>query len=180
MTKLPYSKLSPEKKQKWFGEERNARRRQRYQNDEAYRAKVLSYTRKSREALQKTDKQATRPDVKAFSQTMVLHVAPAGIMATCPDVISRKDLVEALGVSNMTFSRWITSGIVPKPDLFERGVLHSYDPRYGYYPISEVTPLLDLYFGQAGRNTRRLRVLGAGLYSQMLDERTNYLRKVFK
>lgn len=186
MTKVPYKDLSESKKKRWFGEERNARRRLRYAQDQAYRERVLDQAKRSRSAIRRDSKLLKKMecrDVKTFSQSKLLHVKEAGLATYCPDVISRRDLVMFLNISNMTLSRWINKSILPAPALFEVGKLFSHDNRYGYYALAELKPLISLcQSSDACTDTRSLSLLAEqkSLYSMILRERDSYIRKVFK
>lgn len=177
--KTAYQKLSPAQKEKWFGEERNARRRDRYHNDPAYRKQVLERTRKARAKARKQIEQQPPVSVTSISQLRLVRAVDhlSEVELKC---LTKGQLVKALNISPMTFSRWLSSGVVPRPGLYESSIQVTIDSRHAYYSISEARFLMKIFTRDAKSSTRNLRKLilsGEDVAGQMIAARNKDVKE---
>lgn len=136
-----YADLTPEQKAKYFGEERNARRRERYHTDPEYRKRVREVNSRSQKNFY-----AGKRSVKAFSgndlpeaeyETVFKWGDPKGKWGR-RKVFNKLRAAEYLEISPPTLYRWITDGTIPAPIFVDhRG-------RY-YYSAEEMKAIRALY-----------------------------------
>lgn len=151
MTDNRYSKLTPQQKNKYYGEDRNRRRRERYAQDNEYRSKVLNGNRDS--YYSRTGREAraipTRKSLKRFVVSKNVRRLTKGPLLGDLRVIRRLDLVGCLHISTTTISRWVREGLFPDAELYE--YLREDDgsiktlTRNGHYTEEEAAALLQVY-----------------------------------
>ena len=149
--KSRYEKLTPEQKQKYYGESRNKRRRNRYTTDEAYRAEILQANREAyRERTGTSMGKDNPPDgnlLKSKIQTLHVRRYEQGPNLGQMRVVNKMELAPILRISRTTLMRWIRLGMLPPPELFEVRDLGKgdIDSRNMYYSEDEAKALFDVY-----------------------------------
>jgi gamma-glutamylcyclotransferase (GGCT)/AIG2-like uncharacterized protein YtfP len=108
-----------ERKRRWWGPERNERRRQRYATDESYRqaaiAQVASSYRKKREATgrspQRRDTQKHLAEIETFASRRFMSGASEQAALT----LTVEELARFLDRHPQVVRRWISKGLIPPP-----------------------------------------------------------------
>lgn len=121
-TQTRYSKLTPEQKERYFGESRNARRRSMYTSDAEYRNDVLSSNRESYRRVRGEYGAREQPDIKMMEDKFHMKRVKRKIKGSElgeMSVIKRQDLLRSMRVSNTTLNRWLRQGLFPAPELYE-------------------------------------------------------------
>lgn len=151
MAENRYRKLTPEQKDKYYGEDRNRRRRERYAQDQEYRSKILVNNRES--YYERTGRECrslpTHESISSFLAKKHVRRRPKGPLIGELSVVRRYDLIHCMGVSTTTLSRWVREGLLPDAELFEYVIgedgdikTHSRTPHYTH---EEALRILDIY-----------------------------------
>jgi hypothetical protein len=117
--------LTESKKDQYWGEERNARRRQRYQEDPAYRQGVLQRARQAQfgtrraagfEVSEGEDCRRNIPMLDAAAQTR--DIEQDGVALGSAKAVTVDELAQALNRDPQVLYRWMGKGMLPRP-VFE-------------------------------------------------------------
>ena len=110
------------KKDRYWGEERNARRRQRYQDDPTYRAEVLQRARQTQfdtrraagfEVSEGEDCRRNLPMLEASAQTR--DIEQNGVARGSAKTVTTDELAQALNRDLQVLYRWMAKGMLPRP-----------------------------------------------------------------
>lgn len=155
--------LSPqeieERKNRWWGEDRNARRRERYQNDPAYRAKAITQVRtsyrKSREdaGLEVRDEDC-RQNIKRIHEFGLIRELRVDEERTVRMLtFASKELARCLDRNPQVVYRWISSGLVPGPVNKARNTRNRWEQ---VYTPDEVRAIMNV-FGEHQQTSQYFR-----------------------
>lgn len=148
-----YAKLSAEQKDKYFGNERNRKRRERYQSDPEYRRKRSEQNRESYLRRREAEKDRVIPSEPCkqhiIDNAITLDVRREDEMYALGkrEVVPRSIIYEALNVSATTLTRWVSCEEFPDGsyrEVLSRKTMR-FNKRSKYYLLSEALRFFDIY-----------------------------------
>ncbi|MFP3433580.1 hypothetical protein SB781_27750 [Paraburkholderia sp. SIMBA_061] len=143
--------LTESKKEQYWGEAHNKRRRERYQNDPAYRAEVLQRARQTQfesrrasgfEVREGEDCRRNLPMLDALAKKR--GIEQNGVTIGSAKMITSDQLAQVLGRDLQVLYRWMHGGMLPRPLVEarnERNRLQS------YYTLDEARAIVT-FFGE--------------------------------
>jgi hypothetical protein len=148
-----------ERKQRWWGEARNARRRERYAKDPAYRERAIQQVResyrKSREdaglPLREEDCRNNLDRLAEFGMLREVKIDEEHTMRML--TFFTKELAKALDRNPAVVQRWINSGLIPPPVIIGKSHTNRW---YPLYTVTEVRAIMAV-FGEHQQTSQYFR-----------------------
>jgi hypothetical protein len=136
-----------ERKKRWWGDARNARRRARYKSNKDYREQAIAQVRESYRQGRLRDGLSVRQDDCRENIPLLTKIGQDRPARVDGEVLSRHltftidELAVALGRNTQVVYRWVSSGLMPGP-VFE--ARNSRDRWQHVYVEGEVRALLEV------------------------------------
>lgn len=140
------------RKQLWWGPTRNARRRERYASDQAYREKAIKQVRetyrRTREAegasVRQEDCRENLPKLFELGRVRTIRVSGQQVKDNAPKKLTftLEELAKTLGRNTQVLYRWLSDDMIPAP-LYE--ALNERNRWQGVYTEDEVTAIVQIF-----------------------------------
>lgn len=137
-----------ERKRRWWGPERNARRRDRYQSDESYREKAIQQVRESYRRARISEGLPVREDDCRKNISLLPQIGQVRDVRIDDDHRVRRltftldELAQSMCRNTQVVYRWIMTGMLPSPMFEARNQRNRWQ---SVYLEDEVTAILQVF-----------------------------------